>query len=80
MTPLRSIRMRRKLSLAVVAEAAGTDAGNLSRIETGKQRTTPQLAESLSAYFGNEISELQILYPERFSEKNDSKNSLNEKA
>lgn len=66
MTPLRTLRLKKNLQLNVVAQAVGTDAGNLSRIETGKQRTTPQLAEDLRKYFKDEISELEILYPERY--------------
>lgn len=67
MTPLRNIRNKRCLPLSAVAEAVGTDAGNLSRIETGKQKPTPQLAEALSLFFGGAVTELEIIYPERYS-------------
>lgn len=64
-TPLRRLRRARKLTLETVAAAVGTDTGNLSRIERGKQ-TSLALAEALVGYFGNGITEAEILYPERF--------------
>ncbi|WP_250621161.1 helix-turn-helix domain-containing protein [Acinetobacter pittii] len=36
-TPLRQIRLKNNYSLAEVAAAVGSDAGNLSRIEKGNQ-------------------------------------------
>ena len=42
-------------------------AGNISRLENGKQRASPDLAERLAKHFGYAITEIQILYPERFS-------------
>lgn len=70
MTPLKKIRISRKLTLMEVARAIGTDTGNLSRIESGKQRS-PDMAEKLSRYYGGAITELQILYPARFMEPAD---------
>lgn len=65
--PLKAARTRRGLTLDQVSQAVGTDSGNLSRIENGKQKASPDLAERLAKYFGGEITEIQILYPERFS-------------
>lgn len=65
-TPLHAIRKRREKTLAEVAQAVGTDAGNLSRIENGKQQASPALAERLARHFGYAITEIEILYPERF--------------
>ena len=67
MTPLRKIRHAREESIHQVAEAVGTNAGNLSRIENAKQKASPELAERLAKYFGYAVTEIQILYPERFS-------------
>ena len=64
--PLKATRIQRRQTLQKVAHAVGTDAGNLSRIENGKQRASPELAEKLASYFGYAISEIQILYPGRF--------------
>jgi len=67
-TPLQRARHARKLSLEQVAEAVGTDTGNLSRIERGQQVPSSSLTEKLAKYFGNEVTETQIIYPERFTE------------
>jgi DNA-binding XRE family transcriptional regulator len=64
--PLKATRLERRQTLQKVASAVGTDAGNLSRIENGKQRASPELAERLASHFGYAISEIQILYPDRF--------------
>jgi transcriptional regulator with XRE-family HTH domain len=66
MTPLKTIRNTRSLSIHLVAAAVSTTAGNLSRIENGKQKASPELAERLAKYFGYAVTEIQILYPERF--------------
>jgi transcriptional regulator with XRE-family HTH domain len=65
-SPLKQARLRRNGTLAEVSEAVGTNRGNLSRIENGRQKASPKLAEKLALYFGHEISEIQILYPERY--------------
>ena len=36
-------------------------------LKTRKQRASPDLAERLAKHFGYAITEIQILYPERFS-------------
>lgn len=66
-TPLRIERLRKKLRLKDVAKAVNIDTGNLSRIERGVQKPSLDLTESLVSFFGNAVSELEILYPERFS-------------
>jgi len=66
-TPLRKIREEKKYSLAEVAISVGSDAGNLSRIETGLQKPSLKLAEDLSRFFDFEISEMELLYPERYA-------------
>jgi transcriptional regulator with XRE-family HTH domain len=66
-TPLRTLRLQRGQTLMEVGRAVGIDHGNLSRIETGKQQASPALAERLAKHFGYAITEIQILYPERFA-------------
>jgi transcriptional regulator with XRE-family HTH domain len=63
---IKTIRLRRGQTLTQVARAIGTDAGNLSRVENGKQNPSPRMAARLAKHFGYEITEIQILYPERF--------------
>lgn len=64
-SPLKKARLKRELTLQQVSVAVGTDTGNLSRIERGIQIPSKELAEGLVKYFDNEITETQIIYPER---------------
>lgn len=66
-SPLRTARLKREKTLQEVASAVGIDTGNLSRIERGDQIPNKDLAEALVRYYDNEVSELQIIYPERFA-------------
>lgn len=63
---MRRARIRSGKKLHEVAGALAISKGSLSRIETRLQRPTAELAERLSRYFGT-ITELEILYPERYS-------------
>ena len=65
-TPLRRAREQRGETIQQVAAAVGVDSGNLSRIERGVQVPGRELTEKLAKYFGNEVTETQIIYPERF--------------
>jgi putative transcriptional regulator len=64
-TPLRNIRTRKGFSLQHVCSHVRMDNGHLSRIERG-EKTSTDIAERLSVFFENEISEIEILYPERY--------------
>lgn len=75
-SPLRQARERRELTIQQVSAAVGIDAGNLSRIERGKQVPSKDLTEKLAKYFDGEVSETQIIYPERFA---DGANLANDK-
>ncbi|TDB41641.1 helix-turn-helix domain-containing protein [Photorhabdus khanii] len=66
MTLLRLARLERGLTIAEVADQVNCDAGNLSRIERGLKKPSLELAEKLSRFYASELSEIQILYPERF--------------
>jgi len=73
MTPLKKARTSRGWTLTDVSArlaslgADRVDTGNLSRIERGVQRASTALAESLSRVFDGEITEIHILYPERYA-------------
>ena len=67
-SPLKLARLSREQTLHQVAEALGIDTGNLSRIERGTQVPSKELAEKLANYFGNGLTEMQIIYPERYVE------------
>ncbi|EAQ2491488.1 helix-turn-helix transcriptional regulator [Salmonella enterica] len=65
-TPLRKARLNAKMIIQEVATQTKCDPGNLSRMERGIQRPSPELAEKLAKLFCTELTEIQILYPERF--------------
>lgn len=60
-TLLREARMKRQQTLQEVADATGTDTGNLSRIERGQQVPSQSLAVRLTQFFDNEITETQVM-------------------
>lgn len=66
-SPLKHARLKRQLTLQQVANAVGIDTGNLSRIERGRQVPSKELAEKLVIFYANEVTETQIIYPERFA-------------
>jgi transcriptional regulator with XRE-family HTH domain len=66
-SPLKQARLNREQTLQYVADAVGIDTGNLSRIERGLQVPTKDLTEKLAKFFDNEVTETQIIYPERFT-------------
>lgn len=65
-TPLRKMREENGLTISEVALAVQIDVGNLSRIERGIQVTSIETAERISRFFEGKISEMQILYPQRY--------------
>ena len=65
-TPLKRIRQQKGLTLQVLAKLVESNTGNLSRIEHGKIVPTARLAERLAAVFAPELTEIHLLYPERF--------------
>lgn len=74
MTPLKRARVQKGWRLADVVDrlrVAGEviDTGNLSRVERGVQRPSAGLAEKLCAVFEGDITEIHVLYPERFIEQ-----------
>lgn len=47
----------------------------LSRVENGKRRPSPELANRLAKYFGNAVTRDQILFPEDYAEPTGKKPS-----
>lgn len=66
LTPLKRIRKQQGLTLRVVATAVGMDTSTLCDIENGKP-TSARMAEKLARYFGRQVTEMEILYPERYT-------------
>nr|DAI68064.1 MAG TPA: Helix-turn-helix XRE-family like protein [Caudoviricetes sp.] len=71
-TPLRKMRVEKKLTISEVAMATQLDVGNLSRIERGMQVPSLETAEKLSRFFKGKITEMQILYPQRYMKSADT--------
>lgn len=67
-SPLRRVREAKGQTIVEVCRAVGTDPGNLSRIENGKQKASTDVAAKLAKHFVDELTEMEILYPERFCE------------
>lgn len=65
-TPLQRLREKRGLTLKEVADAVDTDTGNLSRMERGIQKSVDLAAKLVTFYGPGAITELEILYPERY--------------
>lgn len=66
-TPLSTVRANHPdISTDDVAKAVGCDKSHYWRIETGQQVPSAALAAKIAAYFEGEITELEILYPERY--------------
>lgn len=68
-TPLKRAREARKLTQTDVAEQIGISQSTYSRIEGGG-KTARETAQAIVAFFGQQsgLSELHVLYPERFPE------------
>ena len=58
MSTLKHLRTSRGLRLKDVAVQMGTDTGNLSRIETGKQAPSIHLARKLAAFYSVTLEEV----------------------
>lgn len=65
-TPLRLARERRGLTLKHVADHVHMDPANLSRVERGDQVPSKETIEALAKFFGHEVTEMQIIFPERY--------------
>ena len=55
------------MTLNALAKKVGSDVGNLSRIERGVQVPNAVLAERICKEFEGEVNELQLIYPDRYS-------------
>ena len=69
-TPLRAERERRGWVASDVARKLGIDQSYYSKIELGKLRPGPEVAEKIALHFKHGVTEMQILYPERYPSQN----------
>lgn len=73
---IRALRRERGATLEEIAFAAATDASNLSRIERGRQRFTPEILERIAAALGVTVSQLYLRAEERVAGKGDEESVL----
>lgn len=67
---LREMREKNGFSLEYVAGETGIKASNLSMMERGQGGISPSSAEKLVKFYNDEmLTEMQLLYPERFTEE-----------
>lgn len=66
--PLKTARKNRGMTLVELGKKVGSNSGNLSRIERFIENPSPKLAERISAFFAGELTEMHLLYPERYAQ------------
>jgi transcriptional regulator with XRE-family HTH domain len=64
-TPLRKLRLVLGLKQSEVAEGIGLQRPNYCKIELGAT-PDPKTAVKISDYFGGAVTELHLMFPERF--------------
>jgi transcriptional regulator with XRE-family HTH domain len=67
-TPLSRLRHAVGVTTTQVSVVIGLNTGNISRLENGHNRPSIETAEKLVQYFDGAITELHLLYPERYPE------------
>lgn len=70
-TPLERKRKGMKLTVEQVAASVGCSPPNYWRIESGDQQPRKKLLKAILEFFNDEISEMEILFPEKFADEND---------
>jgi DNA-binding XRE family transcriptional regulator len=68
-TPLKLARLKIGVTADGLARAVGVNQSTIARIENGKKRPSPELANRIALHFGNAITRDQILFPEDYMEK-----------
>ena len=70
MTPLKRIRLERGITQATLADRIGIDQSHFSRIENDEAKASADVAAKIADEIGREwITELHILYPERYGQQ-----------
>lgn len=58
---IRALRKSQKLTLLALANAAGSDPGNISRLEQGKQGHSDEMINAVAAALGIQLSQLYAM-------------------
>lgn len=65
-TPLQKVREKTGLTQFQVAMGCGMTQASISRMESLEQKPTPENATSISKFFKHQVSELELLFPDRY--------------
>lgn len=68
-TPLKRLRIARGVTLDEIAKVIKRNNGTISRIERAESQASPDTAALIVAFFNGAITELEILYPERYMDR-----------
>lgn len=70
-TPLERRRKQLGMTVEQVANSIGCSAPNYWRIESGKQQPRKDLLKTIILFFNDEVSEMEVLFPEQFADATD---------
>ncbi len=70
-TPLERKRKEWALTVEQVAASIGCSPPNYWRIESGKQQPRKDLLKTIIRFFNDEVSEMEVLFPEQFADETD---------
>ena len=63
---LLQARKRRRLTQEEVAAGCGLTQSYYGKLELRQASPSPETAAKIATFFGHEITEMQLLYPERY--------------
>ena len=75
-TPLAKLRRAIGLTTVKLGLMVGMNNGWISRLESGLSRPSSESAEKLSSVFRGELTEMHLLYPERFKDWEPSESAV----
>ena len=70
-TPLERKRKEKGLTIEQVASSIGCAAPNYWRIESGTQQPRKKLLLAIVRFFDDEVTEMEILFPEQFADESE---------
>ena len=67
LNPCYKIRVKRGISLTALANELGFAKSHLSKVEHCQSQASPELANRIAKFFGNEVTRDQILFPQDYA-------------